>query len=264
MGVLKLFQTPWLRPWGLACLTLLAGPTGAESLPDTLERVRASIVPVGTFQPKRQPRGVFKGTGWAVADGRHIITNDHVVDGVLRQEEGETLAVFLRRKNAAPRVFEARKVACNKRVDLCVLRVKGVKLPALKLGHAADVREGEMHALTGFPIGMVLGAHPVTTQGIISAITPIAIPALGGQKLSTQLLGHLSQPFQVFQLDAIAYPGNSGSPLYEPDTGRVVGVINSVFVKESKENVLSKPSAITYAIPVSHVYDLLGKARLKP
>jgi S1-C subfamily serine protease len=54
-------------------------------------------------------------------------------------------------------------------------------------------------------------------------------------------------------LDATAYPGNSGSPLYIPETGEVVGVINKVFVKESREAVLEKPSGITYAIPVRYV-----------
>jgi hypothetical protein len=35
--------------------------------------------------------------------------------------------------------------------------------------------------------------------------------------------------------DATAYPGNSGSPLYVPDTAEVVGVVNMVFVKRTKE-----------------------------
>ena len=48
--------------------------------------------------------------------------------------------------------------------------------------------------------------------------------------------------FDAFQLDAIAYPGNSGSP-HEPATGQVVGVINSVFVKESKGRYWRDPPA---------------------
>jgi S1-C subfamily serine protease len=63
--------------------------------------------------------------------------------------------------------------------------------------------------------------------------------------------------FDAFQLDATAYPGNSGSPVYDPRTGRVVGVINSVVVKESKESVLEKPSGISYAIPAEYVKQLL-------
>ena len=67
----------------------------------------------------------------------------------------------------------------------------------------------------------------------------------------------------MFQLDATAYPGNSGSPLYHPQTGRVVGVINKVFVKETTENVLKDPSGITYAIPARYAEALMTKAGLK-
>jgi S1-C subfamily serine protease len=57
---------------------------------------------------------------------------------------------------------------------------------------------------------------------------------------------------QCFQLDATACPGNSGSPLYQPDIGQVVGIINKVFIQESKETIIQKPSGISYAIPVNH------------
>ena len=38
----------------------------------------------------------------------------------------------------------------------------------------------------------------------------------------------------------------------------MVAVINSVFVKASKEGMLSNPSDISYAIPVKHVHQLLA------
>jgi len=76
----------------------------------------------------------------------------------------------------------------------------------------------------------------------------------GGQR--TPLSDRL--PFRVYQLDATAYPGNSGSPLYDPETGEVLGVMNMVFVKSTKENVLSDPSGISYAIPVEYLQRLLA------
>jgi S1-C subfamily serine protease len=42
--------------------------------------------------------------------------------------------------------------------------------------------------------------------------------------------------------------------------GEVIGIINMVFVKESKESVLSKPSGISFAIPVRFLRELLQKA----
>jgi serine protease Do len=69
------------------------------------------------------------------------------------------------------------------------------------------------------------------------------------QGLTPKLIKRADDPFTIFQLDATAYPGNSGSPLYDGETGEVIGVINSVFVKGAKENALRDPSGITYAIP---------------
>jgi serine protease Do len=64
----------------------------------------------------------------------------------------------------------------------------------------------------------------------------------------------------VLQLDATAYPGNSGSPLYDEKRGEVVGIVNMVFVKGTKESALTQPSGISYAIPVQPLVDLLKRA----
>jgi hypothetical protein len=42
-----------------------------------------------------------------------------------------------------------------------------------------------------------------------------------------------------------------------------VGIINKVFVQETKESVLQKPSGISYAIPIIHLQDLLKKSRIE-
>ena len=99
---------------------------------------------------------------------------------------------------------------------------------------------------------------------MVSSITPIALQANAASQLDSTQIRHLRSRFDVFQLDATAYPGNSGSPLYHPETGEVVGIINMVFVKEGRENVLAKPSGISYAIPSDYARRLLEKAGLSP
>ena len=59
-----------------------------------------------------------------------------------------------------------------------------------------------------------------------------------------------------------AVAGNSGSPLYDPTTGEVVGVLNMVLVKSTKESALTQPSGISYAIPSRFLSELL--VRVKP
>jgi S1-C subfamily serine protease len=95
---------------------------------------------------------------------------------------------------------------------------------------------------------------------MISALTPIAMPALDSKKLDVKTIAQLRRsPYTVFQLDGTAYPGNSGSPLYDPDTGVVYGVIDKVFVNGLKESAITHPSGITYAIPSNFVKDLLRR-----
>ncbi len=58
----------------------------------------------------------------------------------------------------------------------------------------------------------------------------------------------------------MAYPGNSGSPVWHPDTGEVLGVVNSVYVRGTREAAIAAPSGISYAIPVKYVRRLLEEA----
>lgn len=64
----------------------------------------------------------------------------------------------------------------------------------------------------------------------------------------------------MFQLDAIAYPGSSGSPVYDPDSGKVIGIVNSALVKGTKEAALAHPSGITYAIPADKLRQLMERS----
>jgi S1-C subfamily serine protease len=168
----------------------------------------------------------------------------------------ETLAVAIPLGDKV-NVRSAEKLRSDPAHDLATLRIVGPALPVLVLS-SGEAEEGQSVAFTGFPIGSALGLKPATHRGIVSAITPISIPRGNARELNARQIRSLgNDPFSVYQLDATAYPGNSGSPLFDPVSGAVLGVLNMVFVKDTKENVLSKPSGISYAIPVRYLNDLL-------
>ena len=221
--------------------------------------MKPSIVAVGTFERLRNPQFSFAGTGFAIGDGLRIATNDHVLPKVLNSERNETVAIAVRDADGSTHIRPARKVAADSTHDLAVLEIQGAPLPALRLGDSAKVREGEIYLFTGFPIGTVLGLHPVTHRTMIASLTPIAIPAARADQLDARTARRLaSGTFQVFQLDGTAYPGNSGSPVYDPASGEVIGIVNSVFVKGTRESAISHPSGITYAIPVQPLKELVN------
>ncbi len=242
----------------LLFLNFDASSAETNSLPDTVDRIRPAIVAVGTYQKTRRPPAIFRGTGFVIADGLHVVTNAHVLPDKIDTDKREHIAVFAGIGEIAD-VREATTVATDSDHDLALLKITGPPLPALVLGDSARVREGESYAFTGFPLGMVFGLHPVTHRGTISAITPIVIPQLSAQLLEKNVVARLISPYDVFQLDATAYPGNSGSPLYDPATGQVVGIINKVFIQSTKESAIEKPSGISYAVPINSLRELLKK-----
>ena len=245
-------------------LMALAHAHGGESaeLPGTIAKIKPAIVAVGTFQKTRRPPTLFRGTGFVIGDGRLVATNAHVLPDKIDQEKNEFIAVFAVNANGVE-IRPANVVGEDRDYDMTILRISGAPLAVMTLGNSDNVREGESYAFTGYPIGMVLGLHAVTHRGIVSAITPNVIPQLSGQQLEKKTLARLIAPYDVFQLDATAYPGNSGSPLYDPDTGHVIGILNKVFIQESKETVIQKPSGISYAIPIKHLQELLKKIRVE-
>jgi serine protease Do len=232
-------------------------------LVSTVPRIKPSVVAVGTYQRTRSPPFQFRGTGFAVGDGMLIATNAHVLPDVLESDKMEALVIVVPGEGQQVSVRGVSRVASDRSRDLAVLRLEaGPALPALRLAGNERVQEGQAIAFTGFPIGNVLGMTPVTHRGIVSAITPIGIPQANARDLNPALIRRLANDvFRVYQLDATAYPGNSGSPLFDPVSGEVLGVLNMVFVKTTKENVLSDPSGISYAIPVEYLRRLLSEAR---
>jgi S1-C subfamily serine protease len=257
-------RTPIRFPYlGLVLLTLLLpAPPAAADLPTTAARMKRSVVAVGTYMAIRATQKQPRGTGFVVA-ANHVITNAHVVPTKLDEGRRETVAVYRPAANNRTEMRPAKLVAQDREHDLALLRFEGGALPAVSLGRSADIREGQWAAFTGYPLVNALGLFSATHRATVAAIAPVAAPVGSGRELTPEMIKRLSAPFKVLQLDAVAYPGNSGSPVYDIDTGRVIGVINSVYIKRTRESAIKDPSGISYAIPVDHVRELMAKAGLR-
>lgn len=238
------------------------GAAGATPLPDIVATARPSVLPVGTFNATASPRFGFRGSGFVVADARGegtlVATNFHVLPAGADTDSGPRMAVLPVRGSTDGQARLARVVATDRVRDLALLKVDGPALPFLPLADAGAAREGQGIALMGFPIGGVLGYAVVTHRGIVSSVTTGALPAPTASQLDPRAVSRLRQGnFELLQLDATAFPGNSGGPVLDAETGRVLGIVSMVLVKGSRESALSSPTGITYAVPVAYLRELL-------
>jgi S1-C subfamily serine protease len=240
---------------------LLAGAAQAGP-PEVVAAAKPAVMAVGIQDPLASPRFNFRGTGFVVGNGRLLVTNAHV----LPDEPGALRRLALRlpgnrgTEQDGPNETRALTLLALDRIhDLALLEFSGDPLPALTLAEA-PAREGQAALFIGFPIGGLLGFSPVSHRAMISSITPIALPPPTASRLDAATVSRLRQgPFDIYQLDGTAYPGNSGGPLLDAESGEVLGVLNMVLVKGSRESLLSQPSGISYAIPISHLRALLQR-----
>jgi S1-C subfamily serine protease len=204
-----------------------------QILVENIKKTKPSIVGIAILTPIEAKAPQILGTGFVVGDGKHIVSGT----------------------GNRPKSHKMTLIASDPVHDLAILSIEEV-LPSLSIANDDLLDDGTSIFFTGFPIGAVLGLYPATHQGIIAAVTPDINPASNANELTVKMLKRLKKPFTIYQLDATAYPGNSGSPMLSTYTNEVVGIINKVFVSEGKEAALSHPSGISYAIPVRELRKL--------
>jgi serine protease Do len=247
----------------------IAGPLCAD-IPSAIVRVKPSVVIVGTFKSTNSPRFGLRGSGFIVASGKLsssnlFITNAHVLAQPADEDVDAALVVQVKSAQNEWQMRSVTVLEVDKVHDLALLRFDGPAAAALSVADSARVQEGQSVAFMGFPIGGALGFSPVTHRAIVSSITVAAMPTPSAQLLNEKVIRSLrgGSSFDIFQLDGTAYPGNSGGPLFDTDTGEVLGVVNMVFIKGTRESALTHPSGITYAIPSGFILQLLQRNLLQ-
>ncbi len=250
--------------FGIAVLSLSLAAAAADALPNLISQIKPSVLAVGFYLETQSPRFGFSGTGFVVGDGNLLVTNAHVIQRSADAVDDSRLVVTSTDGSGQAGVRRAELIHLDKAHDLALLRFEGNPLTPLELGKAERIREGQPVAFMGFPLGSALGLTPVTHRGTVSAITSVALPSPTSRQLDARAISRIKDgAFEFIQLDATAYPGNSGGPLFDVETGTVVGVVNMVALKGTRESALTRPSGISYAIPVEFVLRMLATASQK-
>lgn len=169
---------------------------------------------------------VEKGSGFVVA-GHLVVTNAHVIAGathvIVRDETGD---------------FGATPVLFDPKFDLAVLRVPGISDRPLRID-AGYVGRGQRAVVLGYPGGGPFNAQPA---GVLERIAPTTYDIYGKSQVTRQL----------YELQALVRPGNSGGPLVEAG-GEVIGVVFSRSTTDPRIGfALASPGVLARVVRAEH------------
>lgn len=178
---------------------------------DMAGRAAGDGVAPNSVQP-REGWSWRSGSGFAVAPGGYVLTNNHVISEARRIEA----------RLGNGRRVPAELIGTDPLTDLALLRI-GAELEPLEWGDDSALRVGAPVLAIGSPLDF----HLSVSSGVIGGFAR----AYDG-----------ADPVGYIQHDAALNPGNSGGPLIDAE-GRVVGV-NTAIPQEAFFNV-----GISLAIP---------------
>ena len=219
-------------------------PINEELLINAIEKVSKNVVNIASVRMVTDEllrifpiEGV--GSGIAIDNLGHILTNYHVVDHARR------LKVTL----YDGRTFNAKIIGTDKLTDLAVLKIehdsnnsssntnnnsdnKAIdSIPSAELGDSDNLKVGQIVIAVGNPFGLTGG--PTVTTGIISSLN--------------RNIEFEDGVLELVQTDAAINPGNSGGPLVNTN-GEVIAI-----------NTAKIPYAygIGFAVPVNTAKTIL-------
>lgn len=241
-----------------------AADNDEEPLVRVVKEIRPSVVAVGSYLFNDTPTVRYFGTGFVCYDGNTVATNAHVIAALERTNRIEHLRVFF--PDGAPTSGRKGKVVQIDRFhDVALIRFEGPEAKNVKLvppptaNHNNDPPQGRSVAILGYPIGTRLGLVPAVHKGVVAAVVPAVLPLPKGAKITPELAAAIKKPYNLYQLDMVAFPGNSGSPLFDARNGTVVGIINMTLAKKTREHLFDKPSGIAYAVPMHWLHELIRR-----
>ncbi len=205
------------------------------------EESSESVVGVLTYQrefvsgqePNLSP--ISSGTGFAIDENGHILTNNHVV------AEGNAYKIVTEDGTE----YEASLVGTDVDTEIAVLKVNGANLKPIKIGDSDALKTGELVVAIGNPLGQQL-ANSITV-GYVSSVSRDM--SLGDSRMG------------MIQTDAAINPGNSGGPLVNSN-GEVIGIntMKNIYAGiDSNTGGVISAEGIGFAVPINVGMDIAGK-----
>ena len=177
------------------------------------------------------------GSGFLIDTDGHILTNNHVVQGV------QTIEVAFQDHVT----YKARFIGADPLNDIALLQIdlKGHKLTPLPLGDSRNLLVGQRVLAIGNPFGVF---QSTLTTGVVSSL---------GRTVQTSENSFIDEAIQT---DAAINKGNSGGPLLNSH-GQVIGINTAIYAPSGTN------AGIGFAIPINTAKrvaaDLIATGRVR-
>jgi serine protease Do len=206
---------------------------GIISLSDIYRKVRPACVAISLEINKGGSLNFISfGSGVCVDKSGIIITAKHVITGYYEDIKGEKtssdtapsepefLVIFTRMGETKYEAFYARPIAIMfAENDVAIMKIPEIPggWPSITIPTSWTTREGDQVATSGFPLR---GWHDTTIvpnlfSGIVSQINAEYIEQKKGWKINKLIL------------DISIHPGNSGGPVFDANTGELIGIVSA-------------------------------------
>ena len=227
-----------------------------SSLKEKIKKVRPSIVAIG-FRPEPNKITII-GSGFAISDDGKILSSAHLYKQIKPEYIPNLMGMAMTKQE--PDGLEHYKwlplklIKKEDKTDTALFQIEGYESTLLKkldFGDSESVEVGDEAYFIGFPYAAVLinegfGITLVVNKGIISNIKRDGIDP--------------AHKRNWFIIDAISNPGNSGCPLIDLKTNRVIGIMAITWRKKSKTHQdldIREPMHICAAKPINLAKPLL-------
>lgn len=251
---------------------------GLKNLSNSYKKIKPAIIAIASRLSTNSVFPSIIGTGFCVREDGIIFTNRHVIQAIKKlprrkdsPDEWPAIVLYfnydphkgmgivkleidgvaLIEQNPLPKKYYG-----TENLDVGIITLKDVKgLPVVALKKDV-ISEGDQIVVAGFPMGSrtlcapgwLHQIGPTLQTGIVSALLPMPCDNPHG-----------------FLLDMMVQGGSSGSPIFLPGTGKVVGIIYAglletyKFTGEQGALLYKVPTTLTLAIPSHFLFNVLSK-----
>ena len=225
-----------------------------------IEKNRNAIVLIDVQIPKdaNQKTIGIKGTGFIVSEDGKFLTNAHVYNQI-QENELQYAGVSLPGKTDEKgrqnyERYSIKLLNIDEENDVALLQIiaEGKKFQTIEqLGDSEKIYEGEEIIYTGYPLAtemlqMGFGITMTTNKCIVSSIKRRGVDG----------------SMHFFLIDTHTNNGSSGSPAFDQDSGKVIGIVSAKIsskIPAPDGKIIDIPANIGICRPIKYAIELINK-----